>query len=397
MSDDAIGQPSSVSQDERAILDAGDTEETPEEIKEPEQTDEEIETAPEDTETESETVEEVETKGEDELEETEEINQTAAQRFKEIVKDATPEFLKKHPELRANFFQAEQFKEIYPTVDDAKQAAQKAEVFDYFDAFVAQGDLSKIIDAVGERGQSPALTKVADTILPTLYQKDPQLYVRAAKPVIGLMFNSALKHAAESKDDNLKAAVSVLAKFVNWNGKGSDQPPAEDSEKTQLRQQLASTLSAAERNYESEVYTEVSADLSREIQTGLDPDKKMTSFVKEKLVETIINDINLRLSQDKVNVTQMNALWNKARLNNLDPGMKAQLKSAFLSRARQILPAIRSKRRAEALGMSPKAGNNKTNIPGSPGVSKVSSKVITPKEAREKKLTPMEIIKGGRD
>jgi hypothetical protein len=81
--------------------------------------------------------------------------------------------------------------------------------------------------------------------------------------------------------------------------------------------------------------------------------------------------------------------------------MKPSIIRAFLGRAKVVLPAIRQKRRAEALGKSPaqpiqQVGSKKVNIPaGGAGGTRGRSSYIAPKDANKERLSDLDIINRG--
>lgn len=311
-----------------------------------------------------------------------------------------PDVFKKYPQIQANYFQAEQFKEFFPTIDDAKEAAQKSEIFDYFDSSVTKGDLNLVVEAINQNDPS-ALNNVADTILPILQSKNPQLYVRAIKPVIVNMLQYANgladRHTDKEYGANVKAAVTVLSNVIfGESGIPTTQVPAAqpDPEKQKLQQAHQALVTQQLSNFQNETYKSTASSLKAEIEANLDPNQKLTKFTKEKLVETIFTDVNERLAKDPNTQRLMSSLWNNAPKSGLGEDAKLQLKRAFLGRAKLILPQIRSKRFAEALGNAPRE-KTKTIIPAQAGPSRPKSNKVSTSEVKSKRMSEMDIIMYG--
>lgn len=317
--------------------------------------------------------------------------------FSEIKKEF-PNLLKKFPQLQANYFKAEKYEEIFPTIEDATISARKAEIFDVFDAQTTNGDFSELISAVGKTNPQ-GLENVADTILPQLYSTNPQLYVRAIQPVLKSLIGTALKQAEASKNDNLKNAALVLQDMI-W-GKGG--PPADqvrnnrpDPEKIRLEQERNNLLINTATNYEIETKELAHKHLSKLVEDGIDPENKLSPFTRSKLVEQIIADVNDKLAKDPATSKHMLALWKQAAISGFPAEMKPSLIRAFLGRAKTILPAIRQKRKAEAFGSpAEKPELRKTNIPPSSATPRNRQSHITPKEAKKEGLSEMDIIMQG--
>jgi len=101
----------------------------------------------------------------------------------------------------------------------------------------------------------------------------------------------------------------------------------------------------------------------------------------------------MKLAQDPATQSLMNSLWQKALTN--PQGMRAQLKSAFLGRAKPLIHAIRMKRRSEALGVPTQKTNGKVNVPANAGVPRSKSSTLTKDEVRKKRMSEMDIIMHG--
>jgi ribosomal protein L22 len=334
----------------------------------------------------------------DELPEDEEIALPGRIDFKEV-KKTFPELLKKFPQLQANYYKAEQYTEIFPSVEDARAGSQKAEVFDIINNQVLQGDISLILNAV-EAEAPKSLNRIAETILPDLYKKDPQLYSAAMAPEIKKLVISAIRAGEKSGNENLKNAALVLQEYVfGANGLPADKAPVqEDPEKQQLKNQAATLFLQQAHSYENDVKDFTAKHLVKSIEDGLDPDGTMSDFVKGKLVEQIVDDVNSNLMKNGTITKEMNSLWLKAAQKGFSAEMKPVIARAFLARAKLILPAIKQKRRAEVFGkkeVKMDNGPRKTNIRQSSGPTKVSSPVVSKTEIRKEGLSPMDVIMRG--
>jgi len=316
--------------------------------------------------------------------------------FSEIKKDF-PNLFKKYPQLQANYFKAEKYEEIFPTIEDATFSSKKAELFDIFDAQVSQGDFTEALNAV-HRTNPQALETTADTILPHLYSINPQLYVRAVQPILKQLLGTAMQQAERSKDDNLKNAALVFQNLI-W-GKGGVPPEIQrqtkpDPEKLALQEQRNNLLYQTASSYEIDAKESAHKHLTKLVEDGIDPENKLTQFTKTKLIEQVVEDLNTRLANDPATQTHMQALWKKAAMSGFPAEMKPIIIRAFLGRAKTILPAIRQKRKTEAFGLPATPEQKKTSIPSSSGAPKGKVSQITPREAKKEGLSEMDIILRG--
>lgn len=317
-----------------------------------------------------------------------------------VVKKDFPDLIKKFPQLQANYFKAEQYSEIFPSIEEAQSAAQKAEVFDVINERALSGDINIILDGIGDEAPK-ALNTVAETILPTLYKKNPQLYSTAMAPEIKKLILSAVRAGEKSNNENLKNAALVLQEYVfGANGLPADKvPEKEDPEKENLRKQNQGLFIQQARSYESDVKEFTAKHLVKSVEVDLDdPNNPMSDFVREKLVEQIIEDVNNNLAKNPTIAREMNALWAKAAQKGFSAEMKPVIARAFLARANLILPAIKQKRRNEVFGkkdVKVDAGPRKTNIKQSSGQTRASSSVVSKTEIRKGNLSPMDVIMRG--
>jgi hypothetical protein len=91
----------------------------------------------------------------------------------------------------------------------------------------------------------------------------------------------------------------------------------------------------------------------------------------------------------------MSSLWTKAAQSGFPVDMKAKLISAHLARAKMIIPAIRQKKRSEALGARTpeKIIKKRTLVPQNSGPANKSGKsAISAKDAKEKGLTELQVL-----
>lgn len=358
-----------------------------------ENTDESVEETPD--ETTEETVEEEPEEVEDEEEDGGEAK-IGTPPFNKLRKDSTiGKFLKEYPQVQANYFKAEKYAEYFPTIEDAETAAQKSEIFDQFDAHVSSGDFKPVIDAVSNNNPR-ALENVADTILPMLQEKNPQLYVRAITPVIKQLFATAIHQADKAKNENLKNAAVVLAHFIWPNGNAPEAPkPREDPERVKLEQQNQQLFFNQYSNFRQSVMDDTAKTLAKIVEEGLDSENKLTKFTKDALIKEIIVDINTHIKNDVAVQKQMESLWKNSAKLGFSGEAKLSLKRAFLGRAKMLIPTIRSKRLAEALGSAPQKSNGKTQIPSSGGSPKQITKRVSVSEARQKGMSDLDILNYG--
>jgi len=388
---------------EAGILDQ-ETEPEPESLETSEESESLDSTIEEGEEIEGEASEENEESTEEEV--PEEEQRIGAPPFNQLKKEF-PDIFKKYPAIQANFFKAEKYSEYFPTVEDAENAARKVEIFDTLDQHLTNGDFSPLVSLLNENNAN-ALSRVADEILPLLQEKNPQLYVRAINPAFkhfittgfatAEKFANAAEESTKEYGTNLKNAFKLITHFLYGpQGLPADAPVQqvrEDPEKVRLQQDHQRLIVNSMVNFEGSTKDATKSELVKIIENNIDPDNKLTRFTREKVVETILNDVNTKISQDGAVQKQLQSLWMQAARLGFTDQSKAQLKRAFLSRAKMIIPTIRQRRLAEASGESvPVRG--KTMIPQAGGSPRGKSVKVSSSEAKEKNMSEMDIINFG--
>jgi hypothetical protein len=178
----------------------------------------------------------------------------------------------------------------------------------------------------------------------------------------------------EAKTDSEKEAAKAFATFVF----GDDGPDVLDGKKTYVsakeekrvdpeRQQF---LKERFQAFEGDVVTSAKNSLLSSItskdkngKSKLDPDEVFSPWMTAQLSNSILEDINNQLKQDKDHMKYMNGLWKKAEEAKFTSEWKTRIIDAFLARARQLVPVTRSRIVSEALGTTRKrADKTRENV-----------------------------------
>lgn len=319
-----------------------------------------------------ETVEEDEEEGDDEGEKDEKDDQGDGRDDTEIfqgrptltdIKTKYPKIFKEFPELRDVIFREQEFSKNFGSVEEAEEAGTKARSFDAIEASLLGGDSSPIIEQLA-KNDPEALAKVVDNFLPTVLKSSQDLYLRATIPVIEQLLHSAFNQGKSSQNANLMRSAQHIAQFIfgrpdipdpSRRGANTGPHPAEKKLQEEREQWAQQRFQEASQDINSAIDSELEA----EIMKGLDPDKKLTDRQRSKLVEDIKNEIDAALGKDESFKRQMRSLWQKATTSNYGKEQRASIKSAFLARAKALVPSVRTRLRAEWLGERRPSGDGK--------------------------------------
>lgn len=282
-------------------------------------------------------------KEEDEVEEEEDENEERLNEpqygrrptAKEITA-AYPGIFKKFPGLRDAYFREQKFTQYFPTLDDAEQAAVKAIAQDKLDESFDAGDPSLVTMVLDRKG---VLNTFVDKLLPHLYEKNREAWHKVADPIVRAMLRAASRTGQQSQDNNLVLAARHLNRYLY--GKYED-PQLEtkskepDPELERLKDEKAQRLQRDGNNFKMGVHREARERIAKEISVQLTGIQK---HLRPAIVDRIIDEVGEILNGDKEYDSMMKRYWYQAARSEFDASWGPRLISAYLGRARHLLPS----------------------------------------------------------
>lgn len=306
---------------------------------------------------------------EDELKEIEEelkppteedlLELTTPVRRKEILAKY-PNLFKDFPYLEKAYYREQQFTELLPTVNDARVAVEKAKILDQTEREVMNGDISIVLRAAREESQD-AFFKIADNYLPTLRKIDEQAYYHVLGNVVKDTIITMVRegHKLGEAGAPLKAAANVLNQFIF--GSQEFQPPQplsrqvdprEEQREQQFHQQEQDRIMQNFTQTRDDLQVKADNVLKATIDGHIDPNKSMTAFVKQHAVAEAFDNLETLISKDMRFRSLLDKLWEKAFQSGFDRDSTDRIKSAYLSKAKTLLPTVIKKARNDALAGS---------------------------------------------
>lgn len=380
------------------VFGSDDEEETPEESEgeTPEETDDEdeeetSEETPEEEESEEddeddEEVDEDKDKDDKEEETDEDLSLLSRPSIKEI-KAKYPNLFKDFPDLRHMYFREQQYNQLFPTIDDAKVAAQRNEILGGFeDAIFERGNSAELLNALAENNK---LEPFLDNFLPTLLKGSPEDYIRITTPVLKQVLRSMKKEAESAGNKNLTNSIWHISNHLfDSDGEipadAKKETPKVDPEKLALQERLDNIARSTEQDFARATLLRGKDKLEEIIAKNIDPKGVLTDFTKKAVIKETYETVMNKLKEDPKHRQLMGQLWKAAKKGNFTGEHRASLVNAFLARARTLVPEIRAKLRSEALGKKSvktetTATKKKTHVPAGGSGGKVSGKVDTRK------------------
>ena len=352
-----------------------DDEETPEEVevieldekpKKPSTTEVEVDEDDTEVETEKEDEEDEEEKEktlEDELEEDlkepgeEDLEVVTPVRRKEILAKY-PQLFKDFPYLEKAYYREQKYTELLPTIQDAEEAVNKAQTWDKFEQDLTDGDLKGILTVLNQHDKN-TFNKIADTILDTIQEIDApaaqHIYSGVAKQIITLMVNAGQQQGNEG----LKTAAALVHQFLFGAREWEDHKPLykaqpKDPRADEVAQKERQLLQRQFVSARDEIGSKINNTIKATIERNIDPKESMTTYVKGKAIEDILSDVQSQMKADKRFQAVMTKLWENAARNDFNDQSKQAIRSAVMSKAKQLLPSAIQKGRKTALGATPR-------------------------------------------
>lgn len=298
---------------------------------------------------------------EEETEETEETDEQKAadsadpkdQSIKAITAKY-PKLFKEFPELRASFFRDQQFREVFETPAAARSAAEDSANLSALRDSVVSGDASALVAALREE---KALGHFASNILTAIQEVDKDaLWTALEAPLQTMVRNFYVSGKGGQHEKNISNAALFLSEFLFGNaevatGRQSAVDEAKKIAEKARMDERANHQKEAFTRFSSETFDQATAQLDAAVDGLLAKDKDLTPFVRGGVKAEIIKQVQAQLSADKDHNGRMQRLWANAH-KTMSPADRASIISAYLARAKQIMPSVKVKVVSQARGVA---------------------------------------------
>jgi hypothetical protein len=252
------------------------------------------------------------------------------------------------------------------------------------EADVMSGNTELILRAVKE--QSPeGFAKIIDEYIPTLMRVDEKAYFHVLGNVTKHTIISMIREGRKSGNEALQSAAQILNQFVF--GTSDFQPPqklskprTEDGREKQISEREQQFVQQQFESVNQDLNTRVNNTLRNTIDANIDPKKTMTDYVRKNASREAMEMLDSVLSKDARFIAIRDKLWEVAFRSNFSRESVERIKSAYLSRAKTLLPTVIKKARIDALkGLGKRSDEeervDKTPIPAGKPRSGSSGKI----------------------
>lgn len=316
------------------------------------------------------------------------------------IKAKYPEFFKDFPAMKHVIGREFEYSKMFPTIEDAQEAQESSENYAFLNEKFDAGDSKEILNLMKEANQK-SYDKFTSEFLSSLYESDKETYFGVVTPVVHNILHSVFT-AAKGKDENLYNAVLVLSEHL-FNDMNVVTKPAQ-AQKVEIKENKQETDFMEKRLIDSRniVNSEVTSQLQdlvfnafeSQFEDGKIP-KALEGIVAD-LVETGFRKIDRQMMADEGYIRTMKSLWKKAYNSGFTGDWKERIVSAYLSRAKELIPGVTKKLDAFKPRKTDVEEKDKTEKrhPNSSGRSSDTKKVYSSKEIDWRKTSDRDFLDG---
>lgn len=314
------------------------------------------------------------------------------------IKEKYPAFFKDFPELKHAFFREQQFSEIFPTVEDAKRAAERELAYEEISSSVIEGDAEKFISELGAENKE-SLATFAKNFIPALQKADKEAFYEAVGPTLQGFVKNVYNHGVKEGDDNIKNAAKIVHKMLFGGGyedverEGLVNSGREDRKDDKVEKEKQAFMAQKYDGLYKEVTNTCYTNLEGEITKGLDDLKKSRPGLYKIIVKDIKERVLGDMDKDQAYLGRMAGLWKREQRAGFNGSLKGSLATTFIAKAKTLVPKYRSEVRREVLGKEPvnghgsSGGSDPNRLTGNRDSKNTGKGKMTPERQRAEKLT----------
>ena len=257
------------------------------------------------------------------------------------VRDATkkyPKLFKEFPEFREAYFRDRDFRQIFPSVEDARVSAEATEQYQYIQNEVASGNPASIVDFLAK--DTKTLARFGRSFLKGTMSANQEAFEHITKPILIGVLSNAAREAELHGNKNLGASVKWLSQFIfqspdlpSDNFKDDSAGQVNGSDSRILQQQLGEFTNEA---FEQGQYHTL--QMIADSVANLNVNKA----VKKTLIREIFKATDDKISSDVPHMKMMNSLWNKVRKGAITRQNRATIINAYVGAVKKLLPSVRA-------------------------------------------------------
>ncbi len=285
------------------------------------------------------------------LTESDELDVQAPPRKKEILKKY-PELFKDYPFLEKMMYRDREMTQLFGSFDDAKEIAERAEIFNQFESDLLSGNTERILSEVKETDKT-AFDKIVDDYLPTLARADKEAYFHVVGNLNRRLIMEMVQEAKDTGNEELQQAALLVNQFVFGTSKFTAPTLRVEKKDSAAKDEVeAERLSFVKERFETardDLQTKVDNTLRATISDYIDPKGAMSAYVKKNAVADAMRILSNSIASDSSVVKNLDTLWRTAFNTKFSKDSLGKIQSFYLSKAKGNLKNAILKARSEAL------------------------------------------------
>ena len=238
--------------------------------------------------------------------------------------------------------------------------------------------------------------KVVTSFLPSLYKHNQELYYQVTTPLLERIIKQAYREGVANENENLQNSAAHLAKWLfndtsiaTDDGKTTIKPRAAQDDK--LTQERAAWEQERYNEARSVIHSAGESKLKREIELALG--ESVQGRTRKLIVDAVYDEIGETLETDKPHMARMGSLWARAAVARFSGDHKSRIVSAYLARAKSLVPTVKRKIVSEVLGRKTKPDTER--LPPSSAPVKMGGKdVPKAKDVDWSKTSDLDFLRG---
>jgi hypothetical protein len=265
-----------------------------------------------------------------------------------------PELFKKFPGIESAIYREQQYAEVFPTINDAKEAQARNEDYNKFEQSLLSGNIESVLASVKNTDEK-AFGRITATFLQTLGKVDEKAYYATINHVIKSTLKTAFDTGKTNNNEQLQIAAQLINQFIYnsqnitvdqiQNNQQQEENPREQELKNRETQFAKQQLGIAVNDVSGRTENVIKSTIDKH----LDVKNVMTPNVKRNAVNDIMREVDKEIGEDTRFKAILDKLWEQSFKENYSEASKLKIRNALLSKAKTILPAIMQRVKGEAL------------------------------------------------
>lgn len=273
------------------------------------------------------------------------------------IKTKYPNIFKDYPDLKHVLYREAAYSDVFPTVKEAKAAAGKAQTLDSVEtALFERADAEGLFQTVAKQDKK-AFEAFAANVIPAIAKVDEAVYLEVLKPVFKLLARSMFANGSRNKNDNLKNSALYLHDYVFQNDElDKEYEPKYAKARTSPESE---ELTRKQNEFETRQYglavKDINERLVKRMKKSIEASLAgigdgVSDYIKEVIANKTVDRVFEALKSDQSFGRTVTGLIPDLRKTGYSEDSKVRIITAYLTRAKSLIPNIRKEELTKALG-----------------------------------------------